>query len=84
MTGGEITALGFTQFVGTHAGVPEDVIYNATKAFWENLDEVHATAFFLKEVTLQTAFTSVNVPLHPGAAKYYDEAGIAVPDELRP
>jgi TRAP transporter TAXI family solute receptor len=84
LTGGEITALGFTQFVGTHSGVDEDVVYKATKAFWENLDDVHATAFFLKEVTADTAFTSVNVPLHPGAAKYYDEAGIAIPDELRP
>ncbi len=83
-TSGEITALGFTQFVGTHAGVADDVVYNATKAFWENLDEVHATAFFLKEVTADTAFTSVNVPLHPGAAKYYEEAGIAIPDDLRP
>lgn len=84
LTGGEIIALGFTQFVGTHAGVDEDVVYKATKSFWENLDEVHATAFFLKEVTAETAFTSVNVPLHPGAAKYYDEAGIAIPDAIRP
>lgn len=84
LTGGEITALGFTQFVGTHAGVADDVVYKATKSFWENLDEVHATAFFMKEVTAETAFTSVNVPLHPGAAKYYDEAGIAIPDALRP
>ena len=84
LTGGEITALGFTQFVGTHAGVADDVVYNATKAFWENLDEVHATAFFLKEVTGDSAFTAVNVPVHPGAAKYYDEAGITIPDELRP
>lgn len=84
LTSGEITALGFTQFVGTHSGVADDVVYNATKAFWENLDEVHATAFFLQEVTAETAFTSVNVPLHSGAAKYYDEAGIAIPDALRP
>ncbi len=84
LTAGGITALGFTQFVGTHAGVSDDVVYNATKAFWENLDDVHATAFFLQSVTPETAFTSVNVPLHPGAAKYYDEAGIAIPDELRP
>lgn len=83
LTDGEITALGFTQFVGTHADVPEDVVYNATKAFWENLDEVHATAFFLKDVTKDTAFTSVNVPLHPGALRYYDEAGFEIPDELR-
>lgn len=84
LTSGEITALGFTQFVGTHAGVSEDVVYEATKAFWENLDEVHATAFFLKEVTPDSAFTSVNVPLHPGAVRYYDEAGFTVPDALRP
>lgn len=79
-----ITALGFTQFVGTHAGVADDVVYAATKSFWENLDEVHATAFFLKAVTPETAFTSVNVPLHPGAAKYYQEAGIDIPDAIRP
>ncbi len=84
LTEGEITALGFTQFVGTHAGVSDDVVYAATKSFWENLDEVHATAFFLQAVTPETAFTSINVPLHPGAARYYDEAGIAIPDAIRP
>jgi len=84
LTEGGITALGFTQFIGTNAGVSDDTVYAATKAFWDNLDEVHATAFFLKGVTPETAFTSINVPLHPGAAKYYDEAGIAIPDELRP
>ncbi len=80
----EITALGFTQFVGTHAGVSDDVVYAATKAFWDNLNEVHATAFFLKAVTPETAFTSVNVPLHPGAARYYEEAGITIPESIRP
>ena len=84
LTQGTITALGFTQFIGTHADVSEDVVYQATKAFWENLDEVHATAFFLKAVTPETAFTSVNVPLHPGAARYYEEAGIDIPADIRP
>ncbi len=84
LTGGEITALGFFQFVGTHAGMDEDVVYKATKAFWDNIEEVQATAFFLKEVTKETAFTAINVPLHPGALRYYDEAGFEVPDALRP
>jgi TRAP-type uncharacterized transport system substrate-binding protein len=84
LTEGQITALGFTQFVGTHAGVADDVVYNATKSFWENIDEVHATAFFLKEVTKDSAFTSVNVPLHPGALRYYEEAGFDIPEALRP
>ncbi len=84
LTEGTITALGFTQFVGTHAGVADDVVYKATKSFWENLDEVHATAFFLKAVTPETAFTSVNVPLHPGALKYYQEAGFEIPADIMP
>ena len=80
----EITALSFTQFVGTHAGVADDVVYAATKSFWENIEDVHATAFFLQAVTADTAFTSVNVPLHPGAARYYEEAGIEIPDAIKP
>ena len=84
LTTGEITALGFFQFVGTHAGMDEDTVYKATKSFWENIDEVQATAFFLKEVTKDTAFTSVNVPLHAGALKYYEEAGFEIPEKLRP
>ena len=84
LTEGTITALGFFQMIGTHAGVSDDIVYNATKAFWENLDEVHNTAFFLKEVSLESAFVSVNVPLHPGAIRYYEEAGVSVPDNLRP
>ncbi|MEM9442965.1 MAG: TAXI family TRAP transporter solute-binding subunit [Pseudomonadota bacterium] len=83
LTEGEITALGFFQFVGTHQGAPDDTVYEATKSFWENIEEVQATAFFLKEVTKGTAFTAVNVPLHPGALRYYEEAGFDIPDELR-
>jgi TRAP-type uncharacterized transport system substrate-binding protein len=26
----------------------------------------------------------VNVPLHPGAIRYYEEAGFDIPDALRP
>ena len=37
-----------------------------------------------KAITPETAFTSVNVPLHPGAARYYKEAGIDVPEAIRP
>ncbi len=83
LTTGEITALSFSQFVGVSADVPEDVVYEATKAFWSNLDTVHATAFFLGTVTPETAFTAVNVPLHAGALRYYEEAGYDVPAELQ-
>ena len=84
LTEGEITALAFFQFIGTHEGVPEEVAYEVTKAFWENIEDVQANAFFLRAVTPETAFVGVNVPLHPGALRYYEEAGFDIPDELRP
>lgn len=84
LTQGEITALAFSQFVGTHAGVDDELVYQVTRAFWENIAEVQATAFFLQAVTPETAFTAVNVPLHPGAIRYYEEAGFTIPDALRP
>lgn len=84
LTEGEITGLAFSQFVGTHAGVDEELVYQVTRAFWENIAEVQATAFFLQAVTQETAFTSVNIPLHPGAVRYYEEAGFDIPDALRP
>lgn len=83
LTSGNITALGFFQFVGTHEAMDEEAVYKATKAFWENLSEVQATAFFLKEVTKESAFTSINVPLHAGALRYYKEAGFDIPESLR-
>jgi TRAP transporter TAXI family solute receptor len=83
-TTGTITALGSYQMVGTSTNVSDDVVYAVTKAFWENIAEVQTIAFFLKSVTKETAFAGVNVPLHPGALKYYEEAGFDIPDELRP
>lgn len=84
LTAGKINALGFFQFVGTHKGVADDVVYKVTKAFWQNLDKVHAAAHFLKDVSKDTAFIALNAPLHPGAYRYYKEAGFKVPQDLMP
>lgn len=83
LTTGTINALGFFQFIGANKDTNEEAVYKATKSFWENIAEVQATALFLKEVTKETAFTSINVPLHAGALRYYEEAGFDIPDNLR-
>jgi len=62
----------------TSADQPEDLIYNVTKALWnENtrklLDSGHQKG---KEITLETALDGVGIPLHPGAEKFYREQGM--------
>jgi TRAP transporter TAXI family solute receptor len=64
----------------THENVPEDVIYKFTKALFENLPTVQAAHAKAKEITLATALTGLTAPLHPGAAKYYKEKGLKVPE----
>ena len=56
--------------------LPEDAVYNITKAIYENLDKIaHAKA---KEISLNKALDGVGFDLHPGAKKYYEEKGLEV------
>ncbi|MGH1438572.1 MAG: TAXI family TRAP transporter solute-binding subunit [Cellvibrionaceae bacterium] len=59
------------------ATVPEDVIYHVVKAVFENFDsftKFHpAFANLKKEEMIKD---SLSAPLHPGAVKYYKEAGL--------
>ncbi len=77
-----LPAFALTQLAGEH--VSEDAVYKLTKSYWENIDEIHANAPFMSAMSLETAFQSLNIPLHVGAYKYYKEMGVTVPDALLP
>lgn len=68
--------------VGVRKGVPEDVVYRATKAFWENIGELYAQGDAMKNVSLENALKHMPTPLHPGALRYYREKGLTIPPEL--
>ena len=55
----------------------EDVVYNITKAMWESKGSIgHAVE---STMDINNAFKTIgNVPVHPGAAKYYREKGLTV------
>nr|WP_321454879.1 TAXI family TRAP transporter solute-binding subunit [uncultured Cohaesibacter sp.] len=62
----------------TSADQPEELVYNITKALWNKntrklLDAGHAKG---KMITEDTALNGVGIPLHPGAEKFYKEAGL--------
>ncbi|MDK2867360.1 MAG: uncharacterized protein PWP51_2139 [Clostridiales bacterium] len=57
--------------------LPEDVVYDLTKGIFDNIADIkasHATAE--KHISLENALIGVDIPLHPGALKYYEEQGI--------
>lgn len=62
----------------TSAKEDDELIYNITKALWNKesrklLDVGHAKG---KNITAESALSGVGVPLHPGAEKFYKEAGL--------
>ncbi|MDO4546899.1 MAG: TAXI family TRAP transporter solute-binding subunit [Clostridia bacterium] len=52
----------------------EDLVYNIVKTLYEKKDEIsHSKA---AEIHLEEALLGVSVPVHPGAARYYEEVGV--------
>ncbi|WP_226626212.1 TAXI family TRAP transporter solute-binding subunit [Alloyangia pacifica] len=66
------------------ADVPEDVVYDITKAMYENLPFLQSVHGSLKDMTPENAMKGVTIPLHPGAVRYYEEMGLTIPDHLLP
>ena len=61
----------------TRGDMPEDVVYNLTKAFWEQIDEMGQAQKNLKGLKPEDAVKDIaGVPLHPGAERYYREIGV--------
>jgi TRAP transporter TAXI family solute receptor len=53
----------------------EDVVYNMTKAIFENAGEIAKAHGKGAELNAQYAVAGVSIPFHPGAEKYFKEIG---------
>jgi TRAP transporter TAXI family solute receptor len=63
--------------VFTHKDADEQMIYEITKAFWKNLDEAKTIDAGFKQLSSQKALGGrSDVPLHPGALRYFKEVGL--------
>jgi hypothetical protein len=62
--------------ITVHKDMPEDLAYRITKIFNENLDKVHQIHASLAPYEVKDGPTGCGVPLHPGAERYYREAGV--------
>ncbi len=59
----------------------ENIVYEMTKALFENLDKVKEAHAVANNISLETAIEGVSIPFHPGAAKYYQEQNMEVPTQ---
>lgn len=74
----DINTMGSQQNLLVPASMDDDLAYTLTKAVCENKDDMAAAVASLGYFDPETAGTKqfTGAPLHPGAAKYYEEAGL--------
>jgi uncharacterized protein len=70
----ETAAVG--NFLITHSGVSDETVYQMTKLLFENLPKLTAAHAAAKAIDAKKALDGMPVPLHPGAERYYKEAGL--------
>ena len=61
------------------ADMPDDVAYAVTKAVFENLDDFRKLHPALAALTRNGALRDAVLPFHPGAVRYFKEAGALPP-----
>ena len=73
----DVTTFGVAATFVSSTDVSEDVVYEVVKAVFENFDSfkrLHPAFANLKKEEMVS--DALSAPLHPGAAKYYKEAGL--------
>ena len=76
----ETPSIGFDALWIVSADAADDLIYAITKALWNDATQrlLEARAPLGKQVRVEDALDGLSIPLHPGAKRFYREAGLPV------
>jgi TRAP transporter TAXI family solute receptor len=78
----DVQTIAQPNFLATSADLSEENVYMITKTIYENLPFLQAIHPATKAMAIERAIAGLPLPLHPGAAKYYKEVGIDIPERL--
>lgn len=78
----EVRTIAQPNFLAVHESVSEKDVYLITKAIYENLTFLRGIHRATRAMSLEEATDGLPVPLHPGALRYYREAGVDVAEDL--
>lgn len=77
-----IKTVAYTMQVAVNKKMNEEQAYKLTKSFLANVDEAKRSIAVLRLLPADNPLVGVNMPLHPGAARYMKENNIKVPANL--
>ena len=76
MVGKDIPTVTECNELTVRADLDEETVYRLTKAFIENLDDIRKGCATWADCTPEKAAKGTGAPMHPGAVRYYKEAGL--------
>ena len=78
----DVETIGVKAILLTSAGVSEKIVYDITKAVFDDSELLSEKKLVLKTFGKENMLEGMTAPIHPGALRYYQEVGIQVPSSL--
>lgn len=73
---GDVPTIGAATVLVAHRDVPEEVVHGLTRVLWDSHAELAKVSPVWNGARPEGALASAGIPLHPGAERYYREAGL--------
>ncbi|MDF3193260.1 TAXI family TRAP transporter solute-binding subunit [Pseudomonas sp. 1928-m] len=71
----DVATVAINNILVSHEGVSDEVAYQMTKLMFDNLERLGNAHSAAKDIKLEGAAKDLPIPLHPGAERFYKEAG---------
>ena len=72
----DVKVIGYATHIVASCKLPEDTVYAMTKAMASNVASMAAVNKAMTGLTPKAMAEDIGVPFHPGAARFYKEAGV--------
>ena len=74
----DVQVIGYATHIVASCKLAEDLVYGMTKTIAQNTQQLSAIVKDIKTLNPKGMAEDIGVPFHPGAAKFYKEAGVSV------
>ena len=75
----DVASVATPNILAVRSDVPDDVVYRLTKTIFDNLDKLQSLHSAATQIEADQAAVGLPVPMHPGAERYFQERGLALP-----
>lgn len=75
----DVASIATPNILAVRGDIPDEIVYRVTKTIFDNLDKLQSLHSAAKQIDVDQAAVGLPVPMHPGAERYFQERGLALP-----